>query len=467
MARRHPVDTIRSLGRGIAPAHRLRPSTTPSALTLVPPSVRLDGAPPSIELPDPEALLWLVGFLGLSAFFSVLRAALQFSVPDRILARVPGERARRRLAPLLERADLLASSASILKITCDLAFVTFLVGVIAQDGPPPWPELLLAIGIGAPVLLLFTLALPNAIARHRGDGLVQRVLPTFHVLQLPLGLVVLAINEVRKALMRILHLPEHSPSARHILEDLREVLEDNAGSRVLDPTEREIIENVMEFRDVDVAAVMTPRTEVHGVELGNSIEDALRVFAESGHSRIPVYEETIDRIVGVVTALDVAKTVSAGQLAQTRLRDVMRPVRFVPETKRISELLTEFRAKKQKMAIVLDEYGGTAGLVTMTDVVSEIIGDILDEFEDAAEPIRRLDDGRVEIEAAVHVSEVNEALGIHIPEEEDFETLGGFVLAELGHFPKKGEKFVRDEVEFAVVEASDRRVLKVLVSKSA
>jgi CBS domain containing-hemolysin-like protein len=146
----------------------------------------------------------------------------------------------------------------------------------------------------------------------------------------------------------------------------------------------------------------------------------------------------------------------------------MRPAVFVPETKLISELLAEFRRDKQKMAIVLDEYGGTAGLVTMGDILAEIVGEMGDEFDERVEDdVWRRDDGSADVVASLRISEVNEELELELPEEEDFETLAGFVLARLGHFPKPGEALVEDEVEFTVLEASDRRVLRVRVRRLA
>ena len=143
----------------------------------------------------------------------------------------------------------------------------------------------------------------------------------------------------------------------------------------------------------------------------------------------------------------------------------MRPAVFVPETKLISELLQEFRRDKQKIAIVLDEYGGTAGLVTMGDILAEIVGEMGDEFDAEEEAIRILEDGVAEVQASERVSEVNEALDLNLPEEEDYETLAGFVLAHLGRFPKAGEVFVADDVEYTVTEANDRRVLGMRVRK--
>jgi CBS domain containing-hemolysin-like protein len=246
---------------------------------------------------------------------------------------------------------------------------------------------------------------------------------------------------------------------------LRDVIEDAELSGDLDETEREIIGNVMEFRDVNVSAVMTPRTEIQGVALVDGTLAAARQVALSGHSRIPIYDGSLDTIVGVVNARDLLHVAAEHGLdREASLRSILRPAHFVPETKRLSELLAEFRREKIKLAIVLDEYGGTAGLVTLGDIIREIVGSVQDEFdEEAPQAVRRLQNGTAEVEASVRVSEVNQELSTEIPEGDDYETLAGFVLSELGHFPKRGEKFVANGVEYVVLDASERRVHRVSI----
>lgn len=422
--------------------------------------------PPALGNVDLWALLWILVALGLSAFCATLRAALQFSLPARVLAAARGEAERARIAPLLERVEALAISAGIYKITADLVFVALLIRLTAVDGQLDWMHLALAVGIAAPALLLVTEALPASIAAARGDALLLRTLPAFRLLQLPVAWIGVGLQALRRSALRTLGIRDDAAAPRKLVEGLREVVRGSAPDDELEETERELIENVMEFGDVDAAEVMTPRTELCAVPADTHFDEAIRVMAEAGHSRIPVYGESIDNIIGTVTALALAKA-RAEEPAPSSIADLLRPPLLVPETKLVSELLKEFRTSKQKMAIVLDEYGGTAGIVTLTDVLAEIVGDIQDEFEEHSEPIRRLEGGAAEVQASLHVSEVNEALGLAIPEEEDFETLGGFVLAELGHFPKEGETFSNGEATFRVVEASDRRVFKVLVQRSA
>lgn len=429
-----------------------------------PPAAALAALLPPSSLQSPaERALWILLALVLSGFLGTLRAALTRSLPSRVLAQA-GEARGRRLEPLLERADRLALSAGIYKITCDLVFVSLLVGWLTADGAFDVPSVALAVLTAAPALLLLTEALPASVARAWGDGLLLRALPTFHWVQLPVAWIVVALEALRGATLRALHIEDDSGSARKLVEGLREVAE-GAESAELAESEKELIENVLDFRGCDAAEVMTPRTELHALPIEASVPDAARLFAEAGHSRIPVYQDSIDNIIGTISALATTQALVAEQ--PPALRQLVRPPLLVPETMLVSELLEHFRAEKQKLAVVVDEYGGTAGIVTLTDVLEELVGEIHDEYEADGDPVREVDSGLFEVEAGLHVSEVNEVLGLTIPEEEDYETLGGFVLAELGRLPATGESFRKDEVTYSVAEASDRRVLTVRVQRSA
>jgi CBS domain containing-hemolysin-like protein len=211
---------------------------------------------------------------------------------------------------------------------------------------------------------------------------------------------------------------------------------------------------------------MTPRTEILGVEVSEGLPGALRMAVEESLSRIPVYEGSIDTIVGYINARLVLKLLAEDELMSAELRDHLQPALFVPETQRVSTLLSEFREERQKMAIILDEYGGTSGLVTIGDVFAELVGELQDEFSDEEEPeeIRRIAPGISEVDGAARLDEVNEALELGLPEEEDYETMAGFVLSELGRIPRSGDKFKREGVRYEVLEASDRRVICVRVS---
>ncbi len=418
---------------------------------------------PRIPLGEYEILALASVALLLTGFFAVLRSALLHSVTARVLERVRTERERKRLAPHLARAENLATSASILEITCQILFIVLVLAGLGEDSLGV-TSLVIALAVSVPLLVFASEVLPAALRGERSDALLRRVLPNFARLQAPLAAVIYGLEATRRGTMRMFGIPERPRSARQIVEDIRDVVEDSERAEGLQESEREIIENVVEFYDVDVAEVMTPRTELRAMEAEAGIEECIRMIADCGHTRIPIYEENLDTIIGIAYAREIIQLVATGELDQASLRDLMRPVTFVPETKLVSELLAEFRRNRQKMAVVLDEYGGTAGIVTMGDILTELVGEIPEDLDEATpEPVRRLPDGDYEVQGGVHVSDVNEELGLDLPEEEDFETLAGFVLAELGRFPKRGESFRHADVEYKVAEASDRRVLVVHV----
>jgi len=437
-----------------------------------PPPAALPGfEPPPAPFEWAQADLHLLGlaFLALigAAFFSTLRRAMAHADLERLLLRSADEAEETRIRTLFGRFDTLSTSAAILETGLRLAFVTVVLMFVANEGAPVWTDVLITLAACVPLIWFATDAVAKALALRSGDGLVMHVLPGFYVLQLPISVVPMVLEAVRRGVLRALGLSDRSDVTRQIVAGLRDVIEDaDVSGRHLDETEKELIGNVMEFRDVDVAAVMTPRTEVEGVDIEDGLQGAAVRFAETGHSRIPVYEDTPDRVIGTVSARDLVQVMAAGRLQETSLSEILHAAYFVPETKHVSELLTELRRQKIKMAIVLDEYGGTAGIVTVGDILSEIVGDIPDEYdEDEPSPIRHMPGGAAEVDAGVHVSEVNEALDLEIPEESDYETLGGFVLAELGHFPQRGEAFTHGQAEYSVLEANDRRVLKVRVRR--
>jgi CBS domain containing-hemolysin-like protein len=213
---------------------------------------------------------------------------------------------------------------------------------------------------------------------------------------------------------------------------------------------------------VAVNQVMTPRTDIEAVELSEGVREVVRRMADTGHSRIPVHDGGLDRIVGVAYAQEILQAIANDEAEQRELGSLLRPVLYVPETKLASELLNEFKTKHQKIAVVLDEYGGTAGLVTMGDLVSELMGEVPAELgRREPPPIRRLADGRLLVNGTTKVSELEEELAFELPRGTGYETVAGYVLYELGRFPKKGEKLAREGFELVVSEATDRRVVQV------
>lgn len=250
-------------------------------------------------------------------------------------------------------------------------------------------------------------------------------------------------------------------------EEIRVAIEDAESEGALRSEEKEMIEGVLEFRDVEVSEIMTPRTEIEWIEVDTPLREAVPTIHGFLHSRIPVYEDNHDRSIGIVHVKDLLCADIGSPDAAQSLRGFMREPIFVPETKRVAGLLRELKQKHAQIAIVLDEYGGVTGLVTIEDIVEEIVGEIEDEFdrEDHESRVRIVDSGAIEVDGRVHMDEVNELLGVRLPEDEDYDTVGGFVMARFASVPRPGEETRFDGVLIRVLESDSRRVRRVLLQK--
>jgi CBS domain containing-hemolysin-like protein len=231
----------------------------------------------------------------------------------------------------------------------------------------------------------------------------------------------------------------------------------------LDQDEWEVMTNVMNLDEVRVGQVMTPRTQVIAIPVDSTPEDAHRVMLDEGRLRLPVYERTIDRVVGVLLARDLWKAMDEGV---TELREMIREPTFVPESKPVEELIREMRTRRIKMAIVLDEFGGTAGLVTLEDLIEEIVGEIQDEHEIEPLPFEEEMEGEIRIGGAVSVAEVNERFGLSLPEE-IYETVGGYVFGTLGRIAHVGDEVAFPGGVLRVVAMDGRRIERVALMTGA
>lgn len=233
---------------------------------------------------------------------------------------------------------------------------------------------------------------------------------------------------------------------------------------VIEEEEKRMIHSILEFGDTTVKEVMVPRTEMTCLDSEQTLAEALDVAREKGFSRIPVYEGNIDNIVGILYVKDMLNFITMGKL-DLKVKDLMREPYFVPETKRVDDLLREFQKNKIHMAIVIDEYGGTSGLVTLEDILEEIVGEIFDEYDFMEEArIDQISENEWVIDGRVDIDAVEELFGFE-SEQEETETLGGFVSSLIGHFPKPGERCTYEGYEFIVEEVKNRRVGRVRVRK--
>ena len=258
-----------------------------------------------------------------------------------------------------------------------------------------------------------------------------------------------------KAKMAIL--PEEIPELAELGHERGTLVEEEHG----------LIQSIVGFRSVTAQEVMTPRVDIISVSDDFNFDKLLNVITESGHSRIPLYKEDLDEILGIIYSKDILPYIKSEELRKKfSLAKLARKAMFIPKTKLISELMHEFQEKKTHIAIVVDEYGGTAGLVTLEDIIEEIIGEIRDEYDKEENPITKIDDNNYLVLGKISVDELNEMLNIKIPDAgEDFETLGGLVLNQAGHIPKEGYTFQLENYKFTVKEVLKKRIKKVLIEK--
>ena len=228
-----------------------------------------------------------------------------------------------------------------------------------------------------------------------------------------------------------------------------------------------MIRHIVELGDTMVREIMSPRIDMECIQEDSSIEDVVKFIKEIGHSRVPVYKDRIDNITGILYAKDLLT--SLNDKTNFSLKSILRKAYFVPEAKLVADLLAEFRVMKIHMAIVVDEYGGVAGLVTMEDILEEIVGEIQDEYDEEEAPIVRMSEGVYHISARISIDEVNEQLNLELPDE-DYDTIGGLVFHQLGRVPRAKEKFeLQDQdILFIVEKVNGHRIEKVkLIIKSS
>ena len=248
-------------------------------------------------------------------------------------------------------------------------------------------------------------------------------------------------------------------------EEIRMMVDVGGEKGVIEDAQKEMINNIFEFDDMDAGDIMTHRTDVVAADINDiTLEDFMNLAIEHGRSRIPLFDEDIDNIVGIVYVKDLLKFVGKEVKAKGTLKNIMREPYFIPETKSCGELFKEMSSRRIQMAVVVDEYGGTAGIVTLEDIVEAIMGNIQDEYDVEEEEISKIDENTFTVDGTIDIEEIDELIGKELPEG-DYETLAGFIMDELQCIPKNGEmnEVVFENVKFTVLSVEDRRIEKIKV----
>jgi putative hemolysin len=415
---------------------------------------------------SPEAylvhIIILVALVFLAAFFAASEAAL-ISI-SRLRARAIAERGVKganNLIPLVEDKNRFLTSVLIGNTIVLLAADSLATYVAIQLQLPS--AAVLSTVIMAVVLLIFGEIIPKMVATADNERWAIR-------LALPMRFASNLLTPIARTFQFITELMLRPFGIRHgqqmfvTEEDIRTLVNVGAEQRVIEEQERELIHSILEFTDTIVREVMKPRPAMVAVSIDDSPRRVLDVVIAEGYSKLPVYQESKDDVIGIIHDRELLIALASGSLAHTSLRSLMRNAVHVPETKKISELLREMQRDKFSMAIVVDEYGGTAGLVTMEDLLEEIVGEIRDEHdEDEQESIHVLSENEAVVDAGTNVEDVNAKLGTKLPTE-DFETLGGYTVGLFGRLPLEGEEIDADpHTRLRVDRTRGRRILAVRV----
>lgn len=252
---------------------------------------------------------------------------------------------------------------------------------------------------------------------------------------------------------------------RDLVKEMEELIEEGTAEGVLNEVQEEMLLSVLSFRKTMVREVMVPRTEMVCVDVSEPLDELVRKMVEEGHSRIPIYEEDVEHVVGFITARDVLRFWGTPP-PHPPLTDILRPAFFIPETMNLGVLLSEFRRRRIHLAIAVDEYGGLSGLATLEDVLEEIVGEIRDEYDEDVTDIRALGD-EFSVDARTEIEKLEEHLGIDLGVQGEFETAGGLVFQALGRIPKSGEVFSFRGLEITVQDADKRRVKELKIRRIA
>ena len=407
-----------------------------------------------------ESIALLV-LLGGSAFFSSSETAL-FKL------------SKHRVQQLIEQEKKNASSVKKLKDNPNKMLITILIGnnlvniAASSIATKLAIDLFGNVGVGIAtgimtfLILLFGEITPKSYAVENSVKHSLTVAKPIIILSKILYPVIKILNFLSKIVYKIsgANLAQTKP---YITEDeIKSMVKIGEKEGVVEKDEKEMIQSIFKFSDTIVKEEMVPRVDMISLPIDSEIDKALKVAEESGYSRIPVYKNKMDNIKGILYTKDLLMALRQNDEKSIDLKDLIRSPIFVPETKKIDELLKVLQRERTHMAIVIDEFGGVEGLITLEDVLEEIVGEIFDEYDEGVEPIEEIQDGEYLVDARMNVDDVNENLNINIPEKE-YETISGFILSQLGRTAEEGDKIEYGNLSIIIESVKDHKILKVQI----
>lgn len=437
----------------------------------------MDADPGSIILK--VVLLFILTLL--NAFFAMSEIAI-ISLNDTKIDKLAeeGHKKAKQVKKLTENSSNFLSTIQIgvtlagflTSATAAQSFATMLSDALAKTAVANVIPLGLISGVSTVLITLvtsyFSLVLgelaPKKIAMQKPEKVSFAVVPVLLFVSKVTKPFVKILSVSTNAVVRLFGLDPNADEEEVTEEEIRMMVDVGQEKGVIEDVQKEMINNIFEFDDIDVADIMTHRTDMACVDAEDPLADIIQLSMEEGYSRIPVYEEDPDNVVGIVYIKDLLKYIGSSLPEALHLKDVMRKAYYVPESKRCGALFAEMTEKHIQMAIVVDEYGGTAGLVTLEDIVEAIVGNIQDEYDNEDVEISKINETTFTIDGVTDLEEVEEQLGIQFPED-DYDTLGGFIISQLGFLPQDGDMNTVEfeNIRFTVLNVEERRIGKIKV----
>ena len=409
-------------------------------------------------------LLAFLVFLALSAFFSSAESAF-ISLPKlRIRYLVEsGVKGAEKLAKFAEKPERFLATVLLGNNLVNIAAATLGTIMAVSVFGLPWGPIIATVGVTA-LVLVFGEVIPKTFAVHHAQRLSLIYANPLKIIELCFYPLILALERIGLSLTRIVTVSEEDKKLISEGEILSAI---SAGESegVVEQYEAKILQQVFEFTDRPVSKVMIPRTEIAWVAQGTKLSDFLNLYTQGRYSRFPVYKDNTDNVVGILHAKDVLMKLTDGPDSKDSvIDDLVRTAYFVPEGKRLGELLAEMRDGGHHAAIVVDEFGGISGMVTLGQLTEEIVGDIHDELTDQEKDFIVTGDSTFQLDGGFRIEEANEELELNLPSG-DYETVAGFILSHLGRIPKQGEHFKYQNLKFVITEMRGMKIEKVIVTR--
>ncbi len=408
-----------------------------------------------------QAILLLILFF-LSGFFSgsetAFMAASRVKIKDKVNK---GDKKAELVEKLLEDEIRLLSTIlignNLVNIAASAIATSIAIEIFGSQGVG------IATGVMTFLILVFGEITPKSLGNNRSIQYARIVAPYLIWMER----IFTPFVSFFSWLIKVIIGAENVMSAAFLTEEeIRRFVNVGEKEGAIKETESEMINSIFDFDDIMVREIMVPRTEMICVEQRSSVREVVELAVEHGYSRIPVYEESIDDIVGLVYVKDLLVMLldeERAALEEFELENFIKPIYYIPESKPINQLLNEMRRRQEHMAVVLDEYGGTSGLITIEDLLEEIVGDIRDEFDPEEKEIEPLGEHDLIVQGGVDIDKLNEYLPCPLGDEETYETISGYILHQLGYLPREGETISREGLELKVMETSEHRIKKVRI----